>query len=88
MDAAQRKRPLAESAAVGAVQALITDARGSIFTAFDAMECGFDAQEAFEFLSGSPHYGSLPQEIQGKVLGIALGFAMVAVESDREKRGA
>lgn len=83
----KRGETLTESRAVAAVQDRITDARGSVFVAFDATECGFDAQQAVEFLEGSLHFQSLPADLQGKVVGLALGFAMVAVESDRKSPG-
>jgi hypothetical protein len=84
----KRKPPLTESRAVAEVQHLLTEARGSVFVAFDACECGIDGQQAVEFLEGSLHFQSLPADQQGKVLGIALGFAMVAVESERIAAGA
>jgi hypothetical protein len=61
-------------------------ARGSIFRAFDELACGISASEAEAYMAGSPGFQSLPEHERGKVFGLALGFALTAVESDRALR--
>lgn len=64
----------------------LSAARGSVFQAFDNLACGISAEEAEAYIAGSPHFQSLPERERGKVLGLALGFAMTAVESERKIR--
>jgi hypothetical protein len=61
-------------------------ARGSIYLAFDNLGCGIDHDQALEFLAGSPHFQALDERQRGLVAGIVMGFAIVAVESEREVR--
>ncbi len=61
-------------------------ARGSIYAAFDNLACGIDHEQALEFLRGSPHFQALDERDQGLLAGVVMGFAIVAVESEREVR--
>ncbi|MEA2492799.1 MAG: hypothetical protein QOJ29_710 [Thermoleophilaceae bacterium] len=69
-----------------AASSRLRGARGSIFAAFDNLACGFDHEQAEAYIAGSLHFQTLPEDQQGKVLGLALGFALTAVESDRQLR--
>lgn len=60
--------------------------RGHVFDAFDGMLCGFDHEDALEYLAGSPSFQALQDDRKGLVVGIVLGFAMTAIESDRDQR--
>src|SRR3954454_2502600 len=66
-----------------AATARLIAARGSIYAAFDNLACGMGHDEAVAYLSGSPHFTSLPEDVRGKVAGLCMGFALTAVESDR-----
>lgn len=61
-------------------------ARGSIFAAFDALGCGFDRDQATEYLSGSVTLQQLPDDVAIRVIGVCMAFAMTVVESDRVER--
>ena len=83
------KRPYVESEMPlghDAASARLLAARGSVFDAFDRLGCGMDHEEAVRYMQGSPHFQSLPDVERGKVVGLALGFALTAVESDRKLR--
>lgn len=74
---------LADSTANQKAGDRVQTARGSIYAAFDSLDCGITHDEAIEYLHGSPHFAALGDR-QGVALGMILGFAMVAVEADRE----
>jgi hypothetical protein len=59
---------------------------GAVFPAFDSLGCGITHVDALEFLSGAPSFQALPEDRRWLVAGMILGFAMVAVESDRMAR--
>lgn len=74
---------LVDSRAHMAAAIRLRAAGGSIYDAFDNLACGIDHEQAVDYLSGSPAFESLPEDIRGKVAGMVLGFALTAVESDR-----
>lgn len=77
---------LIESSAHKVASDRLLAARGSIFQAFDNLGCGIDHDEALEYLRGSPSFQVLDDRHRGLVAGLVLGFALVAVQSDREIR--
>lgn len=62
-------------------------ADGSIYAAFDELGCGFDHEWALSYIAGSPSFNALPEDERGKVVGLVLGFAITAVEAERENIG-
>src|SRR4051794_37215424 len=62
-------------------------ADGSIYAAFDELGCGFDHEWALGYIAGSPSFNALPEDERGKVVGLVLGFAITAVEAERENVG-
>lgn len=61
--------------------------RGSIYRAFDELDCGITHEQVMGYLWGSPSFASLHVDLQGKVAGMIMGFALTVVESDREVNG-
>ena len=77
---------LADSRANERVGNRLLGAGGSIYEAFDRLGCGIAHDEAVEYLKGSPELQALDLRQQARIVGVALAFAMVAVESEREIR--
>lgn len=59
---------------------------GKIFDAFDSLDCGVSASDAQRWLLDSPTLRDLPASAANRMVGVVLGFAIAAVESDRGKR--
>lgn len=74
---------IADSRANGRAAGRLLQAQGSIYEAFDHLGCGFDHDQVIEFLNGTLAFQTLPDDARWKVAGMVMGFAMVAVESER-----
>jgi hypothetical protein len=61
----------------------LLSANGSIYAAFDSLNCGFNHEQALAFMLETPVWQTIPVALQGITAGMILGFAMVAIESDR-----
>lgn len=78
--------PLADSTANKRAADRLLAARGSVYSAFDNLGCGIRHEQVWEFLNGAPHFQALDERHKGIVAGIVMGFAIVAVESERDIR--
>ncbi len=81
---------MSEAAEAGAER--LVEARGSIRAAFDSLETGitFDDLAAYverDFHAKYIYEASTLDAAWGRIVGVAAGCAIVAVESDRAKRG-
>lgn len=74
---------LDESPATLRVQRRLIEADGSIYSAFDTLECGVEHEQAIEFLRIAMR--GVPEEVHGGLIGAFLGFGMICVESDRQR---
>lgn len=59
-------------------------ARGSVFAAFDELDLGFVAEDALNYMAFA--LSSFPEELRARAAGLAMGFALTAVEADRGPR--
>lgn len=72
-------------AAVRAGERLIA-ARGSIRAAWDSLGLGWSFDDLSAYLRGADGYDDIPDELRGKMLGIAAGVVILAVEHDRDRQ--
>jgi hypothetical protein len=75
---------LADSRANQKAKGRLVAAGGSVYEAFDRLGCGIDHQQMLDYLAGSLHFQTLPEDQRGKVAGLVMGTAFV--ESEREVR--
>lgn len=56
---------------------------GRIRPAFDGLGLGWTYDDAYSFALGAETFAKLTPELRGKVLGLMMAFAILAVEQER-----
>ena len=86
----QDKESIADSAANERAGYRLLAARGSVRAAFASLDLGWDYDDVESYLLGAPPYQAMLHRLGGDqhgfLLGLIQGFALVAVERDRERR--
>lgn len=77
------KALIVSSAPQDAGEQRLLAAKGSIREAFDGLDLGWTYEDVWDYLEGSPTFQTMGDE-RGKVAGLVMGFAIVAVERELE----
>jgi hypothetical protein len=88
--------PIARSVAAEKAAERLLAARVSIREAFEGLELGWTLEDVQLYLEGTPEltgqrlplWERLPEHLRGQVVGVVMGFAIVAVEQDRGEASA